>query len=115
MKIPLAYGPVPSRRLGQSVGINHVPPKICTYSCIYCQLGKTINMQFDRKKFFSPIEILNDVKSQIEKAEDKEENIDYLTFVPDGEPTIDINLGKEIRLLKSLGKKIAIIQNSSLL
>jgi wyosine [tRNA(Phe)-imidazoG37] synthetase (radical SAM superfamily) len=50
MKIPFAYGPVPSRRLGQSIGINHVPPKICTYSCIYCQLGKTINKQVERKK-----------------------------------------------------------------
>ena len=100
MKIPLAYGPVPSRRLGQSIGINHVPPKICTYSCIYCQLGNTINKQVDRKKFYSPNEILNDVESQIKKAEDKGEHIDYLTFVPDGEPTLDINLGNEISLFK---------------
>jgi len=58
MKISFAYGPVPSRRLGQSVGINHVPPKICTYSCIYCQLGKTINKQIERKKFYTPKEIV---------------------------------------------------------
>lgn len=111
----IAYGPVPSRRLGQSIGVNHVPPKICSYSCIYCQLGNTIKMQSGRTEFYSPINILNEVKSQIKKAEEKGERIDYLTFVPDGEPTLDINLGEEIKLLKPLGIKIAVIQNSSLL
>ena len=111
----IAYGPVPSRRLGQSVGVNHIPPKICSYSCIYCQLGNTIKMQSGRTEFYPLKNILNEVKSQIKRAEDKGERIDYLTFVPDGEPTLDINLGKEIRLLKPLGIKIAVIQNSSLL
>jgi len=110
-----AYGPVPSRRLGKSIGINHIPPKICSYSCIYCQLGKTLRTQINRKKFFSTEKNFYAVKSQIEKAKKQHEQIDYLTFVPDGEPTLDINLGKEIELVKSLGKKVAVIQNSSLL
>ncbi len=48
----ISYGPVPSRRLGRSLGINNIPPKICTYACVYCQLGKTINMQVDRATFY---------------------------------------------------------------
>jgi wyosine [tRNA(Phe)-imidazoG37] synthetase (radical SAM superfamily) len=109
------YGPVPSRRLGKSIGVNHIPPKICSYSCIYCQLGNTIKKQVERTKFYSPDKIYREAKSQVKKAEDRKEKIDYLTFVPDGEPTLDINLGKEIKLLKSIGKSIAVIQNSSLL
>ncbi|MBD3155172.1 MAG: radical SAM protein [Candidatus Aenigmarchaeota archaeon] len=111
----LAYGPVPSRRLGKSIGINHIPPKICSYSCIYCQLGKTIQTKVNRRKFYSTEKIFDSVKSQIEKAANQNEQVDYLTFVPDGEPTLDINLGREIESVKSLGKKVAVIQNSSLL
>jgi wyosine [tRNA(Phe)-imidazoG37] synthetase (radical SAM superfamily) len=110
-----AYGPVPSRRLGQSLGINHIPPKICSYSCIYCQLGNTIKLQCDRGRFFDPEEILKDVRNRIEIARDQGEKIDYLTFVPDGEPTLDVNLGREIRLVKQLEIDVAVIQNSSLL
>jgi len=90
-------------------------PKICTYSCIYCQLGKTSNLQIRRDTFYKPEEIMRVVENKIKEAEDKGEHIDYLTFVPDGEPTLDINLGEEIELLKSLGIKIAVITNASLL
>lgn len=110
-----AYGPVPSRRLGQSVGINHIPPKICTYSCVYCQLGRTIKMQSERRGFYSPEEVFREVEAQVNKAQYRNEHIDYLTFVPDGEPTLDINLSREIELLKSLGIKIAVISNASLM
>ena len=113
----IAFGPVPSRRLGKSLGINNIPPKICTYSCIYCQLGRTNNMQINRGKFYKPEEIMHAVENKVKKAKEGGEPIDYLTFVPDGEPTLDINLGKEIGLLKSLslGIKIAVITNSSLI
>lgn len=53
----IAFGPVPSRRLGQSLGINNIPPKICTYSCIYCQLGRTLNIQVEREAFYKIEEI----------------------------------------------------------
>ena len=109
------FGPVPSRRLGRSLGINNIPPKICTYACIYCQLGNSIGMQIDRTEFYKPEMILKDVKNKIKKAEKLGEEIDYLTFVPDGEPTLDINLGREIDLLKPLGINIAVITNSSLI
>ncbi len=111
----IAFGPVPSRRLGQSLGINNIPPKICTYSCIYCQLGRTLKIETERREFYNTEEIVKDVKKKVEKAREKGEIIDYLTFVPDGEPTLDINIGKEIKLLKSLGMKIAVITNASLL
>jgi wyosine [tRNA(Phe)-imidazoG37] synthetase (radical SAM superfamily) len=110
-----AYGPVPSRRLGQSLGINHIPPKVCTYSCVYCQLGRTIRMQSERSEFYTPEEILRDVEDQVSRARDRDERIDYLTFVPDGEPTLDVNIGREIELLKPLGIKIAVISNASLM
>lgn len=111
----LTFGPVPSRRLGRSLGINNIPPKVCTYSCIYCQVGRTLNMQTERRVFYKPEEILRNVEKKVKAARDKEEPIDYLTFVPDGEPTLDINLGKEIELLKPLGIKIAVISNASLI
>jgi len=111
----IAFGPVPSRRLGRSLGINNIPPKVCTYSCVYCQLGRTIKMQVERSAFYEPDEILRDVQDKVERAREAGEPIDYLTFVPDGEPTLDIDLGREIELLRSLGIKIAVITNSSLI
>jgi len=114
MNDEIAFGPVPSRRLGRSMGINNIPPKICTYSCIYCQLGRTLKMQVERKKFYDVEEVVEDVKRKVKEAENAGEHIDYLTFVPDGEPTLDINLGKEIEGLRQLGIKIAVITNASL-
>jgi len=111
----LAFGPIPSRRLGRSLGINNIPPKICTYSCVYCQIGKTSNIKIQLQVFYSPSQIFHEVQEKVEKSREKGESIDYLTFVPDGEPTLDINLGKEIKLIKSLGIKIAVITNASLM
>ena len=111
----IAFGPVPSRRLGRSLGINNIPPKVCTYSCVYCQLGRTIKMQAERRAFYEPEEIWQDVQHKVEKAKVVGETIDYLSFVPDGEPTLDADLGREIELLKPLGIKIAVITNASLI
>ncbi len=110
-----AFGPIPSRRLGQSLGINNIPPKICSYSCVYCQLGKAIVMDTERKSYFDPGKLVTEVKEKIRQVITAGEKIDYLTFVPDGEPTLDIHLGEEIRALKDTGIKIAVITNSSLL
>ncbi|MCW9096043.1 MAG: radical SAM protein [Ignavibacteriaceae bacterium] len=111
----MVFGPIPSRRLGRSLGVNNIPPKICSYSCVYCQIGLTDSMSIERKGFYPPEEIINEVSEKVNKLRRAGEQIDYITFVPDGEPTLDINLGKEIDLLKSLGIKIAVITNSSLL
>ncbi len=111
----IAFGPVPSRRLGRSLGINHISPKVCTYSCVYCQLGCTIKMRVERRAFYEPQRLFEAVRDKVERARNIGEAIDYLAFVPDGEPTLDIHLGREIELLRSLEIKIAVITNGSLL
>lgn len=111
----LAFGPVPSRRLGRSLGINNIPAKICTYSCVYCQLGRTLSMEIDRQAFYEPETIAQAVFSRVEQAEAAGATIDYLTFVPDGEPTLDIHLGRAIALLQPLGIPVAVITNGSLI
>jgi len=111
----IAFGPVPSRRLGKSIGINNIPPKVCSYACIYCQLGRAIEMEYRRKEFYRPEEVVEQVTQQVRKAEESRDIPDYLTFVPDGESTLDIHLGTEISELKQLGYKLAIITNSSLM
>lgn len=111
----ITFGPVPSRRLGRSLGINNIPPKTCSLSCIYCQVGKTNKMQVTRQSFYEPQAIFDEVAEKIQRTEQQGEDIDFLAFVPDGEPTLDCNLGKTIDLLRPLGKKIAIINNATLL
>lgn len=111
----IAFGPVPSRRLGRSLGINNIPPKVCTYACVYCQLGRTLKMQVERQTFYEPEEILKTVQEKVNSVKAAGESIDYLTFVPDGEPTLDLNLGREIELLRPLGLPIAVITNASLI
>lgn len=111
----IVYGPVPSRRLGRSLGINNIPPKVCTYSCVYCQAGRTTHLQVERSPFFSPNEIAAEASRRIRELHENGEQIDYLSFVPNGEPTLDANLGQTIKLLKPLGVRIAVITNASLL
>ena len=111
----IVYGPVPSRRLGQSIGINNIPPKTCSYSCIYCQLGRTNKMQMTRSKFYKPEDIRLEAEVKLKQLEAEDQKADYFSFVPDGEPTLDENLGKTIRLLKPYNIKIAVITNASLL
>jgi wyosine [tRNA(Phe)-imidazoG37] synthetase (radical SAM superfamily) len=111
----VAFGPVPSRRLGRSLGINNIPPKFCSYSCVYCQVGKTIDLTIARRPFYKTEDIFEQVRIKVNETIQNNESIDYLTFVADGEPTLDINLGNEISLLKQLGIPIAVITNSSLI
>lgn len=111
----ISFGPIPSRRLGKSLGINNIPlQKICSYSCIYCQVGITQRYSSVRIPFYEPSLIYNKVKNHLDKLS-KKDKPDYLTFVANGEPTLDINLGKSIEKLKSLNIPIAVITNASLL
>ena len=111
----IVFGPIPSRRLGRSLGVNNIPPKHCNYSCIYCQLGLTNRMVSKRREFYSPDVIFREAENKIKKLKTAGEKIDYITFVPDGEPTLDINLGIEIKKLKRFGNKVAVVTNSSLI
>jgi len=111
----IAFGPVPSRRLGRSLGINNIPPKTCSYSCVYCQLGKTSTLTVDRQAFYKPEDVVRHVISKVAEVTARNERVDYLTFVSDGEPTLDINIINEITPLKQKGIPMAVITNASLL
>ena len=111
----ISFGPVSSRRLGLSLGINNiVSGKFCSYSCVYCQIGNTINRSTERQTFYDSEKLVKEVGHHLEKL-DTAYMPDYLTFVANGEPTLDINLGKEIRLLKKYGIPVAVITNASLI
>jgi wyosine [tRNA(Phe)-imidazoG37] synthetase (radical SAM superfamily) len=106
------FGPVPSRRLGRSLGISPIPEKTCNYTCIYCQLGRTTHFTNTREKFFPVKDILN----EIEQALKQEKKIDFITIVGEGEPT----LYEDLRLLitgirERTSIPIAVITNGALL
>lgn len=111
----ITFGPVPSRRLGRSLGINNIPPKHCSYSCLYCQVGRTRQQEIAPRAFYPPQEILRQVSARLEAIRGQGEGVDYLTFVPDGEPTLDANLADAIAALRSLGLPVAVISNASLI
>ena len=113
-EVALAFGPIPSRRLGRSLGINNIPPKTCSYSCVYCQVGPTSAQEIAPRAFYAPQDILAAVAGHVDRLRERGERIDYLTFVPDGEPTLDANLAETIDALKPLGISVAVISNASL-
>ena len=105
------YGPVPSRRLGFSLGIDIIPFKTCSFNCIYCQLCPTSKKTIKRKEYFPSSEIL----SQIKKALNCGQRIDYITFSGSGEPTLSSAIGTLIREIKRITKvPVAVLTNSSL-
>jgi len=107
------FGPVPSRRLGQSLGVSPIPPKTCNYSCIYCQLGKTVRFQNRREMFFPPQEIIGELRRAIS---DEKRSFDFVTFVGEGEPTLYLGLGEVIRAVKDMTPApVAVITNGALL
>jgi len=110
----LIFGPVPSRRLGRSIGVNNIPHKVCSYSCAYCQIGKADKMQIERQEFYPPDAIVDQVERKLYCLNAKDLP-DYITIVPDGEPTLDIHLGELIVKLKTFGISVAVITNGSLI
>ncbi len=111
----VVFGPVPSRRLGRSLGINNIPPKICSYACVYCQAGRTSQLRKNRRQFYDSRKIFKSVQKKLNQIYKKSQQADYLAFVPDGEPTLDINLKQTIDLLKTLQLPVAVISNASLI
>ncbi len=112
-RIENVFGPVPSRRLGRSLGINNIPFKACSYSCLYCQCGKTRGRQSFRQKFYDSDDIIDVVKKTA--FNDRRPAIDFITIVPDGEPTLDLNLDMLTEKLKQFDIPVAVITNSSLM
>ena len=108
------YGPVPSRRLGISLGIDIIPPSTCTFDCIYCQIGKTMQKinHWAGREFPSAEEVIDELKSHI-KGYDK---IDFITISGSGEPTLNPNLGEIVERIRAFTDlPMALITNSSLL
>jgi wyosine [tRNA(Phe)-imidazoG37] synthetase (radical SAM superfamily) len=95
--------------------VNNIPPKRCTYSCTYCQVGATGRTEVERRTFHSPHEVVASVYRKLRACRECGEPVDYITFVPEGEPTLDAHLGEEIRALQALGPSVAVITNGSLL
>ena len=107
------YGPVPSRRLGLSLGVDLVPKKICTYDCIYCQIGRPTLQTVERKEYVPARSILLDVEQSLREWGEK---IDYIAISGSGEPTLNSAIGEIIQGIKKLTTtSVAVITNSSLL
>jgi len=115
MNTGITFGPVPSRRLGRSLGINNiVAPKVCSYACVYCQVGKTAVHTAKKQAFYGPEEIFAQVRRHLMRI--KDDNLpDYITFVANGEPTLDINLLLSINRLKTFGIPVAVITNATMM
>jgi wyosine [tRNA(Phe)-imidazoG37] synthetase (radical SAM superfamily) len=108
------YGPVPSRRLGQSLGIDTIPLKTCNWNCVYCQLGRSKPLTNERKDYIPLSEIISEVKRAI--STHSSEEIDWITFVGSGEPTLHAGIGWLIKEVKKLTDiPVAVITNGSLL
>lgn len=106
------FGPIASRRLGRSLGISPLPVKVCNYSCIYCQLGRTNKMTNTRQIFFPTEDIIAEFKAYLKDSS----QFDIVTVCGEGEPTLCLNLGEIIRELKKLtDKPVAVITNGALL
>ena len=108
------FGPVPSRRLGQSLGIDTIPLKTCNWNCIYCQLGRTRPLTNERKVYIPCEDILAEVKSVL--ASQAPGKIDWITFVGSGEPTLYSEIGYLIDEIKALTNiPVGVITNGALL
>ncbi|MGA2325993.1 MAG: radical SAM protein [Bryobacteraceae bacterium] len=108
------FGPVPSRRLGRSLGIDPIPLKTCNWNCVYCQLGRTAPLTGERGNFAPARQIVEEVRRALEAHRSGE--VDWVTFVGSGEPTLHERLGWMIRQVKAATDiPVAVITNGSLL
>lgn len=105
------YGPVKSRRLGLSLGISLTPKKVCSFDCVYCQLGKTTDKTFSRQEYVNIDEIIIELKEFLKTPN----SLDYITLSGFGEPTLNINIEKLIKEIKKLATTpLVLITNASL-
>ncbi len=106
------YGPVPSRRLGRSLGVDLIPFKICTYDCVYCQLGRTTRKTMRREAYVAATEVL----AELEKKLKDPDRPDYITIAGSGEPTLNADIGAVVSGIKQMTDiPVAVITNGSLL
>jgi len=106
------YGPVPSRRLGRSLGVDLVPFKTCTYDCIYCQLGQTTNKTIQRRDYVAIDDVMKELKDKLDSGM----ICDYISLAGSGEPTLHSGIGDLIEKIKTMTNiPVAVITNGSLL
>lgn len=107
------FGPVPSRRLGMSLGVDLVPKKVCSLDCVYCEVGKTTKLTLERKEYI----LLDKIKSELKNYFSDNPDPDYITFSGSGEPSLNIQLGKVLHYIKEIKPDIpvAILTNGTML
>lgn len=107
------FGPVRSRRLGRSLGIDLLPFKTCSYDCVYCECGRTTKEILERREFFPLWEVLEDLGDYLSRSPP----LDFITFSGSGEPTLSSSIGNMIRFIKNTfpAYRVAILTNESLL
>lgn len=107
------FGPVPSRRLGMSLGVDIVPLKTCTFDCVYCQLGVTPGKSTDRQSYVPKEEVLAELREVLDSETGR---VDFITFSGSGEPTLNSDIGEMIRQIKTFTRiPVAVLTNGSLL
>lgn len=107
------FGPVPSRRLGMSLGIDLVPKKVCSLNCVYCEVGETTKLTVDRMEYVKYDKIISELKEFMSNSP----KIDYITFSGSGEPTLNSQIGKVLTYVKQNypGVKTAVLTSGVLL
>jgi len=106
------FGPVPSRRLGISLGVDLVPHKVCTLNCIYCEVGRTTNLTVERKEYVPVAEVKRELSEYLSQSPE----LDFITFSGQGEPTLNSGLGEIIDFIKQNYPRyrVALITNGTL-
>ncbi|NOZ35039.1 MAG: radical SAM protein [Chlorobi bacterium] len=107
------FGPVPSRRLGMSLGVDLVPHKVCTLDCVYCECGATTKLTLDRKEYI----LYDKVTVELEHFFSENPDPDYITFSGSGEPTLNSRIGDVLNFIKKIKPHIpvAVLTNGTLL
>jgi len=107
------FGPVPSRRLGMSLGIDLIPKKVCSLDCVYCEVGKTTKLTLERKEYI----LYDKVIAELQEFMNDEPELDYITFSGSGEPTLNSRFGDVLQFIKQNYPeiKIAVLTNGTLL
>lgn len=106
------FGPVPSRRLGMSLGVDLVPRKVCSLDCVYCEVGKTTKLTVDRKEYIR----VDKVKEELLHYFRNNQDPDYITFSGSGEPTLNIRIGELLQFIKQIKPEVplAVLTNGTL-
>ena len=113
IKMKHLFGPVPSQRLGVSLGIDPIPLKVCSFNCVYCEVARTTNLTLRRKEYIPADEILQELRDWLAANPGRP---DYITFSGSGEPTLNSAIGRMIREIKQLTDvPVAVITNGSTL